>query len=152
MVPLYGKISDMVRERGLANRVHLPGSLPDRELRTLLQQATLVCLPSVDRAEAFGVVQLEAMRYGIPLVSTAIPGSGVDWVNQDGVTGLVVPPGDAEALARALQWIVDHPQTGEAMGNAGRRRLATDFTIEKTASALENVYERTREPSRGISR
>ncbi|EGB13430.1 glycosyl transferase group 1 [Pseudodesulfovibrio mercurii] len=142
--PLHGKISSMIRERGLADRVRLPGSLPDRELRVLLQLATLVCLPSVDRAEAFGLVQLEAMRYGVPLVSTAIPGSGVDWVNQDGVTGLVVPPGNAEALAHALQWVVDHEQTAEAMGKAGRLRLESHFTIERVTSALDNVYARVR--------
>jgi glycosyltransferase involved in cell wall biosynthesis len=139
--PLYGKIRDMVRERGLADRVLLPGALPDRELRGLQQGATVACLPSVDRAEAFGVVQLEAMRYGVPLVSTAIAGSGVDWVNQDGITGLVVPPSDAEALAHALQWLIDHPEKAQSMGNAGRLRLETHFTIQRTASALDNVYD-----------
>ncbi|WP_319584076.1 glycosyltransferase [uncultured Pseudodesulfovibrio sp.] len=141
--PLHGKISDQVRDLGLADRVHLPGALPDGELRVLQQQATLVCLPSVDRAEAFGVVQLEAMRYGVPLVSTAIPGSGVDWVNQDGVTGLVVPPGDAKSLAHAVRWIINHPQAAESMGKAGRLRLNAHFTIEAIASALHTVYERS---------
>jgi rhamnosyl/mannosyltransferase len=77
----------------------------------------------------------------VPLVSTAIAGSGVDWVNQDGITGLVVPPSDAEALAHALQWLIDHPEKAQSMGNAGRLRLETHFTIQRTASALDNVYD-----------
>jgi glycosyltransferase involved in cell wall biosynthesis len=150
--PLHGRIRDMVRELGLADRVQLPGALPDRELRELQQRATVACLPSEDRAEAFGVVQLEAMRYGVPLVSTAIASSGVDWVNQDGVTGLVVPPGDAKALAQALQWLIEHPEEGKAMGRAGRLRLETHFTIQSTASALDNVYAQAKKPPEGNSR
>jgi glycosyltransferase involved in cell wall biosynthesis len=138
--PLHTKIRDMVRESGLGDRVRLPGALPDPELRQALQRATVFCLPSVDRAEAFGMVQLEAMRYGLPVVGTAIPGSGVGWVNRDGVTGLVVPPGDETALAEALERLLSGPAERAAMGAAGRRRLEEEFTIERTATAIDAVY------------
>ncbi|MGE4420718.1 MAG: glycosyltransferase [Pseudodesulfovibrio sp.] len=146
--PLHGAIRDMVREYGLAERVELSGELADRDLRALQRRADVACLPSVDRAEAFGMAQLEAMRYGVPLVSTAIPGSGVDWVNRDGVTGLVVPPGDAAALAEALQRLIDHPRQRAAMGQAGRRRLEEEFTIVRVATALDGVYRQAQRSPR----
>ncbi|MEZ7195169.1 glycosyltransferase [Pseudodesulfovibrio karagichevae] len=146
--PLHGTIRDMVREYGLEDRVELPGELEDRDLRALQRRADVACLPSVDRAEAFGMVQLEAMRYGVPLVSTAIPGSGVDWVNRDGVTGLVVPPGDAASLAEALQRLIDHPRERAAMGEAGRRRLDAEFTIGRVATALDGVYRQAQSSPR----
>lgn len=140
--PEYTRIKNMVRDLGLSGQIELPGEIPDEELQALFQRATLLCLPSVDRGEAFGMTQLEAMRYGLPLVSTAIPGSGVGWVNQDGVTGRVVPPASAEALAEAMRELLKHPDRATVFGQAGRHRLVEHFTIARVAEALDRVYER----------
>lgn len=136
-------IKALVNRLHLADRVKLPGAVTDRDLQTLFQRASIFCLPSVDRGEAFGMVQLEAMRYGLPIVSTAIPGSGVDWVNQDGVTGLIVPPASPEALARAIEGLLQREDKGAALGRAGQRRLDDNFTIKRVADALNAVYAET---------
>ena len=85
-------------ELGVAGSVRFVGHVSDAERLEWYRRADLLALPSVSRQEAFGMVQVEAMLCGRPVVSTALP-TGVPWVNQDGESGLVVPPGDAERCA-----------------------------------------------------
>lgn len=138
------KYAAALRERdrlGLEKRVLLPGEIPDRELRGLLRHGSLLCLPSTDRAEAFGMVLLEGMRYSLPLLTTAIPGSGTAWVNEDGVTGRTVPPADPEALAAVMTEMLGSPATLAAMGEASRRRFEERFAIGFAARELDKLYE-----------
>ena len=95
------------------------GALPDAEVVAHLHACDVFVLPSVSRQETFGVVQLEAMACGRPVVSTNLE-TGVPWVNQDGVTGLVVAPGDAAALAAALKRLVGDPALRARLGSAGK--------------------------------
>ncbi|BDQ34349.1 glycosyltransferase [Pseudodesulfovibrio portus] len=129
-----------IRRLDLEGRVSLPGEIADAELRRLLQAASLFCLPSIDRGEAFGVTLLEAMRYGLPLVSTAIPGSGTGWVNRDRETGRVANPADAESLARAIRDVLADPDTAGRYGEGARKRLEDAFTIDRTARTLDGIY------------
>lgn len=137
------KYAAALRERdrlGLEDRVLLPGEVPDHELHRLLRHASLLCLPSTDRAEAFGMVLLEGMRYGLPLLTTAIPGSGTSWVNEDGVTGWTVPPADPEALAEGMRKMLADPAALAAMGAASRSRFNERFAIESPARKLDRLY------------
>ncbi len=99
------------------------GALPDAEVVAHLHACDVFVLPSVSRQETFGVAQLEAMACGRPVVSTNLE-TGVPWVNQDGVTGLVVAPADAAALAVALTRLVDDPALRARLGSAGKARVA----------------------------
>ncbi|MDD3313309.1 glycosyltransferase [Pseudodesulfovibrio sp.] len=144
--PLRESIRREVERLGLVDRVRLPGAVSDAELHVLLQRAALFCLPSVDRGEAFGMSQLEAMRYGLPIVATAIPGSGTGWVNRDGVTGRVVPPASPEALAEAIQGILDNPELARGFGEAARLRFEECFAIDRVAGALADVYRQVARP------
>lgn len=134
------KLEREIDRLGLSRRVHLPGAVGDRELQELLQHASLFCLPSTSRAEGFGTEMLEAMRYSLPVVSTAIPGSGTAWVNQDGVTGLVVPPADPQALAEAIDDILSEPDLLTRYGRAARKRFNREFAIAQVAKAVDRVY------------
>ena len=96
-------------------------------------------LPSVTHAETFGMVQLEAMTCGKPVVSTNVR-SGVPWVNRDGETGLVVEPGDAKALAMAIEWLANDETLRRRMGEAGRARVAREFTLEGMAARTADLY------------
>lgn len=138
--PLLPGLRSEVQRLGLTDRVRLPGGISDNELHALLQTASIFCLPSVDRGEAFGMSQLEAMRYGLPLVSTAIPGSGTGWVNQDRITGFVVPPASPEALAEAFRKLLHHPGLADSMGQAARQRYEDNFTIGQVAEAMDRIY------------
>ena len=103
--PLAGSLQAQARGAGLEGRVAWLSDLPVEALATLLRAARTLVLPSTARSEMFGMVQLEAFAAGRPVVSTDLP-TGVPWVNRHGETGLVVPPGDAVALAEALGRLV----------------------------------------------
>jgi len=138
--PTRSRISAEVERLNLSARVSLPGNVTDEELRILLQRADIFCLPSVNRGEAFGVAIIEAMHYGLPLVTTAIPGSGTGWVNQDGVTGRVVRPESPKELAVVIKEIINDPHIKTAFGKAARQRLDTNFTIAKVGRSIEHIY------------
>lgn len=126
------------RTRGRTDFV-LTGRLSDADKVALLQLARAVVLPSVQRAEAFGMSLLEGAMAGRALVSTAL-GTGTDLVNRHGETGLVVPPGDRTALADALQRLVREPATAARFGAAARARFQTHFTGAAMGAAYAELY------------
>ena len=134
------ELEAQVRQRQVADRVVLAGRLGDDALRALFQGAAIYCLPSVSRAEAFGVVLLEAMAHGLPVVASDIAGSGVPWVNQHDVTGLNVPIGDAQALAAALTQLLADPALRERMGRESRRRFEAEFTAARASRRMLDLY------------
>lgn len=129
-----------IRARQVGDRVKLAGQVSDEVLRALFRRASIFCLPSVTRAEAFGVVLLEAMARGLPMVATEIAGSGVPWVNQHGVTGLNVPVGDAPALAAALSQLLADPKARVRMGQEARRRFESEFTASLATRRFMSLY------------
>ncbi|MFA5890637.1 MAG: glycosyltransferase [Actinomycetota bacterium] len=127
------------RARVLGGRVTLAGRLSDADLGQAYATHDVLVLPSVSRAEAFGLAATEAMANGLPVVSTAL-GTGTDWVNRDGVTGYVVAPGDAHALADALRRLESEPETRRRLGEAGMARAAETFSFVRHVKALHQVY------------
>ena len=140
--PQRPSLMALAQSLGLDGRVEFPGDVTHDELVALMHAADLFVLPSITHAEAFGFVQLEAMACGRPVISTRVP-SGVPWVNQDTVTGLVVPPADVGALRAAIASLAADPGRRIQMGEAGRRRVAEEFGVERmgdrTASLVESL-------------
>jgi glycosyltransferase involved in cell wall biosynthesis len=120
--------------------IEFPGALADPDVKAWMHAADVLVLPSITRAEAFGVVQLEAMASGTPVISTNVP-SGVPWVNRDGETGLVVPPGDVFALRRAIETLSADAPLRCRFGAAGAARVRTDFTLERMADRFVALCE-----------
>lgn len=124
---------------GVADRVRFLGEVSDDELAALYRACDLFVLPSVTRQEAFGVVLLEAMECGKPVVSTDL-GTGTGWVNQDRETGLVVPPRDAAALHDAIARLVADPELRGSLGEGARRRARTVFSLDRMIDAVLALY------------
>jgi glycosyltransferase involved in cell wall biosynthesis len=122
---------------GIAGRVSLVGSVPD--LLPYYHAASVFALPAVARSEAFGLVQLEAMACGLPVVNTSID-SGVPFVSVNGQTGITVPPASAPALAAALRALLDDAALRRRMGLAARRRVRDEFSVDRMVARTLDVY------------
>jgi rhamnosyl/mannosyltransferase len=137
--PLRDELGRSAEASGIAQRVAFLDPVGDADLAAWYHAADVFCLPSVARSEAFGLVQLEAHAAGTPVVSTALT-TGVPFVNQDGVTGLVVPPGDAAALADALTRLISDDDLRARLGRQARERAQAEFTIERMVDRTLAVY------------
>ena len=137
--PLRQELQRKAEAAGIADRVRFAGEVTAEELAALYRACDLVVLPSVTRQEAFGVVQIEAMARGKPVVSTRV-GTGVDWVNLDGETGLVVPPGDTAALSVAIDRLLCDPLERQAMGAAGQARARSVFAVDGMVNSILSLY------------
>lgn len=134
-------LRDQVRLLGIESRVAFVGHFDERLLPSVYQSGQLFVLPSCERSEAFGVVQLEAMACGLPVVSTDI-GTGTSYVNRDGETGLIVPHSDPPALAAAINRLLGDETMRRAMGRAARERVETEFTKERMVDSTVRLYRR----------
>ncbi len=123
----------------LAGSVHFLGDVSDEDLPAFYAAADLFVLPACARSEAFGVVQLEALASGLPILSTEV-GTGTSYVNQDGVTGRVAPAGDSQALAAALRDLLADPARLQTMSVAARQRAAAEFSLPVMVNRIETLY------------
>jgi glycosyltransferase involved in cell wall biosynthesis len=140
--PLEQELQEAIVQCGVEDRVVLAGRVSDTILHALFERATLYCLPSTYRAEAFGVVLVEAMTYGLPIVATDIPGSGVPWVNQHGLCGLNVPIEDAKALADACNQILRSDELRSQLSKGARQRFLSEFTEEVSVKRVMTIYDK----------
>lgn len=130
----------MVVRRGLAGKVHLLGHIHDDDLASHFEACDVFCMPSTVRAEAYGVAMVEAMVMGKPIVATDIAGSGVPWVNVDGVTGYNVPVRAPGPLATALERLLHDDALRERMGRASRARYLQEFNAELMTQRTIELY------------
>lgn len=138
--PLAPRLERIVRERRLEQRLRLAGYRTDSELQALMAACDVLCLPSIDRSEAFGIVLMEAMRYGKPVIASDIPGSGVGWVVREGGHGLLVLPRDAPALAGALERMLREPALRTQFQENARTGFAHRFEIHRSIESISELY------------
>jgi rhamnosyl/mannosyltransferase len=138
--PLEGELRRLAQELRVADRVIWPGHISDEELVGAYHAATALWFPSNARSEGFGLVQVEAMASGCPVLNTAIPASGVSWVSRHEETGLTVPVNDPAALARAANRLVAEPGLRERLGRSARDRACREFDHRTMARRSLEIY------------
>jgi rhamnosyl/mannosyltransferase len=137
--PEQERLATQAHRLGIQDRVRFLGNIPDADLPALYQASDMFVLPSHLRAEAFGISLTEALASGLPAISTEL-GTGTSFVNQHGQTGIVVPPNDPVALARALTTLTVAPELRHFYGANARARIATHFTRDQMIRSVEQVY------------
>lgn len=133
--PLQRAAEALARELGVAQRVQFLGERSD--VPALLAAADLFVLAS--RWEGLPICIIEAMRAGLPVIASDV--GGVRELVAAGETGLLIPPGDPQTLAAALQRLIQNPELRQEMGSRGRQRFACEFTAEVMVKQTLQVYE-----------
>ena len=138
---LRGELEKEIEELGLQGKVELLGRISDEDLSAYYGACDVFCLSSVQKTEAFGIVQIEAMSCGKPVVATNIPQSGVPWVNAHGVSGLNVAPGHAEELARAIEELTKDEAVYQRYAAGAVERYEALFTQEQMINKCMEIYK-----------
>lgn len=138
--PLTESWRTLAEQEGVSSRVHFLGLIPDEDLPAYYQACDIFCLPAVSPAEAFGIVQVEAMAAGKPVISTRL-NNGVDFVNQHNVTGLTVEPGSVESLVQALAKLLNDQPLCEQLGRQACERALSEFSLEAMGSKTYKLYQ-----------
>jgi glycosyltransferase involved in cell wall biosynthesis len=146
--PLRGALEAEVRALGLCDRVTFVGGVDD--VVPYCHAADVFVLASVARSEAFGIVQLEAMACGTPVVNTWLD-SGVPYVSRDGESGLTVPPAEPGALAGAINRLLDDPALRTEFGRTARSRVEAEFSEGVMVDRTLDLYARLLGTSRDES-
>ena len=139
--PLRENLENQIMESGLGQKVKLLGRVEDDDLPSLYGASSVFVLSSVVKAEAFGIVQIEAMSAGVPVIATKIPESGTSWVNEDGVSGINVEPRDSEGLAKAIISICSDNQTRHTYGKNALARYERLFRLDIMTNKIKQLYE-----------
>ena len=132
--PLQRELTTLAEDLGLKSRVHFLGFRPDAS--ALMRSLDVLVLPSLD--EGSPLVTLEALAAGVPIVASAV--GGIPDQIRHGREGLLVPPGDTDAMAEALLELLRDPARTRRLGEAGRRRATSEFSHATMVGRIEAVY------------
>ena len=139
--PLKLKLQYFIEANHLCNKVELLGRISDDDLPAYYGACDLYVLSSIWKTEAFGIVQIEAMSCGKPVVATKIAGSGVSWVNEDGVSGINVEPENAEEIAKAIVSILSDKESYCRFSQGAKNRYDTLFRKELMIDKCVELYK-----------
>src|SRR5208282_472630 len=137
--PLLKKLERQAFDAGAMDRITFLGRVSQEEMIGYFHAADVFVMPSIARSEAFGIAQLEAMACGKPVVNTRLK-SGVPFVSIDGETGITVPPCSPEAIAVAVNRLLDDPALRTAYGRAATRRVQNEFSLDMMVRRTIEVY------------
>jgi glycosyltransferase involved in cell wall biosynthesis len=137
--PMEQEWKTLAADTGAGDKITWLGEVSDADLPAFYHAADIFVLPASHSSEAFGLVQVEAMAAGLPVVCTEL-GTGTSYVNQNEVTGLVVPPLDAGALRDAINRLIMDPGLRASMGEAARVR-ASEFDLDRMVESVLSLYK-----------
>ena len=135
------KLEGLIKKTQMQEKIKLLGHLNETDLACYYRACDLFCMSSIANSEAFGIVQLEAMKFGKAIVSTVIPESGVNWVNADQISGINVPAKDSRALAHAISVLHRQPDLRKRLGERGQQRFHDMFSRGRMCRSLIQLYK-----------
>jgi glycosyltransferase involved in cell wall biosynthesis len=150
--PLEMELMARATARRVADRIEWLGHVDQDQLVGAYRAATALWFPSNARSEGFGLVQVEAMASGCPVINTAIPHSGVPWVSRHGETGLTIPMGDHKALAAASRRLLDEPGLRDRFAMRAIERAREQFDDTAMARRSLELYEQVLRAGHGLPR
>jgi glycosyltransferase involved in cell wall biosynthesis len=133
-----GRLEALAGSLGLGDRVLLVGGQPRERVAKYLAAADVFLFPT-ERAESFGIVLAEAMACGVPVIATDA-GAVREVMGRPGVTGLLIPPGDVDALANAMGTLLGDDGLRQRLGQAARARVLAEYTVEHMVERTVDVY------------
>jgi rhamnosyl/mannosyltransferase len=136
-------LKTLVTSLNLQDRVTFHDFLSDADVAQQMSDCDCLCLPSIERTEAFGMVLLEAMYFGKATIVSNVDGSGMGWVVDDGITGIKVKPADANALAGALKRLAANREELVSMGQRGKEKFEQQFDINHAIEGLVTIYQQS---------
>jgi glycosyltransferase involved in cell wall biosynthesis len=137
--PLKAELRQQAERLGVSHKVTFTGSIPEAHLAAYFNACDVFCLPSVEQSEAFGLVQLEAMACGKPVVCTQL-NNGVNVVNQAGITGLAVPVRNATALTEALNTLLNNDALRSKLGQQAKTRAVSGYSLTAMSNSHAALY------------
>jgi rhamnosyl/mannosyltransferase len=137
--PLKAEFEEQAKRLGVKHKVMFTGSIPEADLAAYFNACDVFCLPSVEQSEAFGLVQLEAMACGKPVVCTQLS-NGVNVVNQAGITGLAVPVRNATALAEALNLLLNDYALRSKLGHQAKAHAISGYSLTAMSNSHAALY------------
>ena len=137
--PMEDEWKKMAGDPDLREKVIFLGEVEDSDLPALYHACDLFVLPASERSEAFGLVQVEAMMCGKPVISTEL-GTGTSFVNVHNETGFVVPPREAKSLREAVLKLLSHEEMRAEMGNAAKSRALREFSLKTMVDRTIDLY------------
>ncbi len=138
---LERQLRALVAELQLGDKVVFLGRVADERMSAYYHSCDVFVLPSIARSETFGIVQLEAMACGKPVVNTDLP-TGVPRVSRNGETGITVPPADSEALGAAINRLFQDSDFRQTCGRNARKRVEEHYTAGRMIEDVYRVYEK----------
>lgn len=135
-----GPLKEQLMQGCHSDRVHFVGRLSEQELVWYHMAASVFAFPSITKNEAFGVALAEAMYCYTPAVTFTIEGSGVNWVNLNGVTGIEVPNKDVNAYAKAIDQLLTDEKLAKQYAKAAHQRVVENFTIPNMMKKMNECY------------
>lgn len=139
--PLEVELKKKLSLLKLEHKVHFHGDIPDEQLYKYYEACDVFVLPSVAKSEAFGLVQIEAMAFGKPVINTRLD-SGVPYVSIHGKTGLTIQPKNIQELVEAMRWMMEHPIEIKKMEKLARERIEKVYNMNYMLDKLMGIYEK----------
>lgn len=134
------KLRKLIVDYGLTDRVHLFKNVPNEQMKYFYHAAKIFAFPSITANEAFGIVQLEAMACGKPIINTNL-NTGVPWVARDQQEAITVPAGEVKPLIKAIELLLQQPILMQKLAENAYQRVNEAFTLSKLLDNVSKIYE-----------